>query len=86
MASLCPRIESKPIDSELLFPGNRLSTLVDYVRLLKVMSRANPLKVMAAAGLDATTWSAEATAWGQAMGQRMELGMRFGELFAAPWE
>ena len=86
MASLCPRIESKPIDTELLFPDKRLRTLVDYVRLLKVMSLANPLQVMAAAGLDASTWAAEATAWGQAMVQRMELGMRFGELFAAPWE
>ena len=86
MASLRPRIESKPIDTELLFPGKRLRTLVDYVRLLKVMSRANPVHVMAAAGLDASTWAAEATAWGQAMTQRLELGMRFGELFAAPWE
>jgi hypothetical protein len=86
MASLRPRIESRPIDTELLFPENRLRTLVDYVRLLKVMSRVNPVLVMAAAGLDVSAWSAEATAWGQAMTRRMELGMRFGELFAAPWE
>ena len=86
MASLRPRIASKPIDTELLFPDKRLRTLVDYVRLLKVMSLGNPVQVMAAAGLDASTWAAEATVWGQAMTQRMELGMRFGELFAAPWE
>ncbi len=59
---------------------------MDYVRLLKVMGRGNPLQVMAAAGLDASTWAAEATAWGQVMTQRMELGMRFGELYSAPWD
>jgi Skp family chaperone for outer membrane proteins len=86
MASLRPLIERKPIDGEVLFPGKRLPTLVDYVRLLKVMSRGNPLGAMAAVGLEAATWSAEATAWGQAMVRRLELGLRFGELFSAPWE
>lgn len=86
MVSLRPRIERKPIDGEVIFPGGRLPTLVDYVLLLKVMSRANPLQAMAAAGLDATTWSAEASAWGQVLAQRMELGLRFGELFQGPWE
>jgi hypothetical protein len=86
MASLRPRIESKPIDREVLFAEKRLRTLEDYVRLLKAMGLGNPMKVMAAAGLDAASWAAEATAWGQVMAQRLELGMRFGELFAAPWE
>ncbi len=85
LASLRPRIDSKPIDSEVIFPGKALPTLLDYVRLLKSMSLGDPMKAMASAGLDVATWSAEATAWGQAMVGRMELGMRFGELMSAPW-
>jgi hypothetical protein len=83
---LRPSIARKPIDSELIFPGRLLPTLLDYVRLLKGMSQGDPLKAMGSAGLDVATWSAVATAWGQAMVGRMALGLRFGELMAAPWE
>jgi hypothetical protein len=86
LRALRPRIESKPIDSELLFPGKALPTLLDYVRLLKGMGLGDPMKAMAAAGVDIVSWAAEATAWGQALAGRMELGLRFGELMAAPWE
>jgi hypothetical protein len=83
---LSPRIPEKPIDREALFPGKCLPTLLDYVRLLKLMGQGDPLKAMADVGLDIATWPAEATAWGQAMVGRLELGLRFGELMAAPWE
>ncbi|WP_224244416.1 hypothetical protein [Hyalangium gracile] len=84
--ALRPRIAAKPIDDEVLFPGKPLPTLLDYVRLLKAMGMGDPMKAMASAGLDIATWPAVAHAWGQAMVGRMELGMRFGELLAAPWE
>jgi len=86
LRALRPRIESKPIDSEPLFPGKALPTLLDYVRLLKGMSLGDPMKAMAAAKIDMTSWAAEATAWGQALAGRLELGLRFGELMSAPWE
>ncbi len=86
LGSLRPRIAYKPIDHEPIFPGQPLPTLLDYVRLLKEMGLGDPLKAMASAGLDVTSWSAMATAWGQAMVGRLELGLRFGELMAAPWE
>ncbi len=86
LTSLRPRIDSKPIDTEIIFPGKALPTLLHYARLLKSMSLGDPMKAMTAAGLDVFSWSAEATAWGQAMVGRVELGMRFGELMSAPWE
>jgi len=84
--ALHPRIALKPIDREVLFPGQALPTLLDYVRLLKDMGRGDPLKAMASAGVDMATWAAVANAWGQALVGRLELGLRFGELLAAPWE
>jgi hypothetical protein len=84
--ALRPRIDSKPIDGEVIFPGKPLPTLVDYVRLLKELGLGDPMKALASAGIDVATWAAVATAWGQAMMGRMELGLRFGELMAAPWE
>jgi hypothetical protein len=83
---LRPRILSKPIDSEIIVPGKALPTLLDYVRLVKSMSLGDPLKAFSSAGLDMASWAAEATAWGQAMVGRQELGLRFGELMTAPWE
>lgn len=83
---LQPRIDSKALDTEPLFPGKALPTLLDYVRLLKTMGLGDPLKAMASVGLDVAGWTAEATAWGQALSGRLELGLRFGELISAPWE
>lgn len=84
--SLWPQVPARPVDDEVILPEARLRTLMDYVRLLKTMSvSANVLEVFAAHGLTVASWTAESTAWGQAMVKRPELGLRFGELMAAPW-
>lgn len=83
---LRPRIDSKSIDMEIIFPGKALPTLLDYARLLKTLGLGDPLKALSSAGLDMAGWVAEATAWGQALTGRLELGLRFGELMTAPWE
>ncbi len=83
--SLHPRLAPSPLDGEPVFPGAALPTLVDYVRVLKALSAGDPVHVIAAAGLDMSSWSAEVTAWGQAMLQRHELGLRFSQLLSAPW-
>ena len=56
------------------------------MRLIKGLSLGDPLKAIAVAGLDMSSWAALATAWGQAMMGRVELGLRFGELMLAPWD
>ncbi|WP_164008601.1 hypothetical protein [Pyxidicoccus trucidator] len=85
--TLRPQLPGRPIDDEVILPDARLPTLMDYVLLLKQLSGggADVLAVFAAHGLTVESWTAEATAWGRAMTGRMELGLRFGELMAAPW-
>ncbi|TSC22838.1 hypothetical protein [Corallococcus sp. Z5C101001] len=87
LSTLQPRLDPRPLDSEVLFPGAALPTLVDYARMIKALQRGGDvLKLFETAGLTPVTWAAQATAWGQAMVGRMELGMRFAELLGAPWE
>ncbi|WP_426754785.1 hypothetical protein [Myxococcus sp. Y35] len=76
----------QPLDMEVCFPEARLRTLLDYVRLLKTLSMSNDaLAVFEAQGLTVATWTSEATAWGALLTRRMELALRFGELFQGPW-
>lgn len=83
---LLPQVPGQSIDDEVIFPEGRLRTLMDYARLLKAMSGSSDvMAVFSAHGLTVESWTAECTAWGRAMTGRMELGLRFGELMAAPW-
>ncbi|MFP2912436.1 hypothetical protein ACLESD_46935, partial [Pyxidicoccus sp. 3LFB2] len=85
--TLRPQLPGRPLDDEVILPEARLRTLMDYVLLLKQLSGggADVLAVFAAHGLTVESWTAECTAWGQALTGRLELGLRFGELMAAPW-
>ncbi|WP_375756297.1 hypothetical protein [Corallococcus exercitus] len=87
LVTLQPRVPLKPVDREVVFPETAFPTLVDYARMIKAMQRGGDvMKLFDTLGLTPATWAAQATAWGQAMVGRMELGMRFGELLTAPWE
>lgn len=83
---LNPRGPVQPLDLEVCFPEARLRTLLDYTRLLKVMSVNNDvMAVFEAHGLSVATWTSEATAWGTLLVRRPELALRFGVLFQGPW-
>ncbi|NVI99615.1 hypothetical protein HV824_16010 [Myxococcus sp. AM009] len=83
---LSPRGPVQPLDLEEWFPEARLRTLLDYTRLLKVMSANNDvMAVFEAHGLSVATWTSEATAWGALLVRRPELALRFSELFQGPW-
>ncbi|WP_240358554.1 hypothetical protein [Myxococcus vastator] len=83
---LNPRGPVQPLDLEVCFPEARLRTLLDYTRLLKVMSANNDvMAVFEAHGLSVATWTSEATAWGALLVRRPELALRFGALFQGPW-
>ncbi len=86
LETLRPRIESKPIDSEPIFPGKVLSTPLDYARLFKAMTLGDQAKALASVGLDRHSLSEEALAWGQVAQKRPELRKRIKELMDAPWE
>jgi len=51
----------------VVFPGQRVARLSDYVRLLKGMQTGNMAGALKAAGLDMTSYTQVATAWGQKM-------------------
>ncbi|MCP3058819.1 hypothetical protein LXT21_08550 [Myxococcus sp. K38C18041901] len=81
-----PQVELLPIDVEVIFPGATMASVLDYSRTLKALSGAGDwMELLAANGLSMTTWSTEARAWGEAMIRRPELGLRFSQLFHAPW-
>ncbi|MHA7627858.1 hypothetical protein [Corallococcus sp. M7] len=87
LVTLQPRVPLKDVDREVLFPESAFPTLVDYARMIKAMQQGGDvMKLFETLGLTPATWAAQATAWGQAMVGRMDLGMRFGELLTAPWE
>ncbi|WP_426733446.1 hypothetical protein [Myxococcus faecalis] len=81
-----PQVELLPIDVEVIFPGATMASVLDYSRTLKALSgNGDWLELLAANGLSMTSWSTEARAWGEAMVRRPELGLRFSQLFHAPW-
>ncbi|MBN9688485.1 MULTISPECIES: hypothetical protein [unclassified Corallococcus] len=87
LVTLQPRVPLKDVDREVLFPESAFPTLVDYARMIKAMQQGGDvMKLFETLGLTPATWAAQATAWGQAMVGRVDLGMRFGELLTAPWE
>ncbi|QAT82327.1 hypothetical protein EJ065_0722 [Corallococcus coralloides] len=87
LVTLQPRVPLKPVDREVLFPESAFPTLVDYARMIKAMQQGGDvMKLFETLGLTPATWAAQATAWGQVLVGRMDLGMRFGELLTAPWE
>ncbi|MBL0692317.1 hypothetical protein [Comamonas sp. JC664] len=84
---LRPQGPAQPLDQEVCFPEARLRTLVDYARLVKAVSvnNADALAVFEAHGLTVAAWSSEATAWGALLSRRMDLALRFSELFQGAW-
>nr|BDT31258.1 hypothetical protein MFMH1_09270 [Myxococcus sp. MH1] len=81
-----PQVELLPIDVEVIFPGATMASVLDYSRILKALSMGDDaLEVFAANGLSVTSWGTEGRAWGEAMIRRPELGLRFSQLFHAPW-
>ncbi|QDE66284.1 hypothetical protein BHS09_04320 [Myxococcus xanthus] len=83
---LNPRGPVQPLDLEVCFPEARLRTLLDYTRLLKVISANNDvMAVFEVHGLSVAAWTSEATAWGALLVRRPELASRFGALFQGPW-
>lgn len=81
---LIPAIELLPIDREAL-AAPPISTLLDYVELMKQMSGGNPLEVFAQAGLDIAAWTRTCNEWGTVMMRRPDAAMRFATLLQAVW-
>jgi tetratricopeptide (TPR) repeat protein len=67
-----------PNDADpVVFPGQRVARLSDYVRIMKGMQSGNPMGVLAQMGLDMQAYGQVATQWGQAMQRDPSLVHKF---------
>ncbi len=66
----------------VVFPGQRVARLSDYVGLMKQMQTGNMMGALAAYGLDMTGYSQVAMAWGQKMAGDSTLTAKFSSMMA----
>jgi hypothetical protein len=67
----------------VVFPGQKIARLSDYVRVMKAMQSGNPMGALAQMGLDMGTYSQAAMAWGQKMAQDPTLTAKFTKMMQA---
>jgi hypothetical protein len=64
----------------VVFPGQPVAKLSDYVRLMKLMQTGNMMGALQQYGLDMTSYMAVATAWGQKLGADPLLTAKFSQM------
>ncbi len=67
----------------LLFPGQKVQKLSDYVRLMKRMQGGDFMAAIAEYGLDLTSYSSVATAWGAKLAADPGLSEKFSRMMAS---
>lgn len=66
----------------VVFPGQRVARLSDYVGLMKGMQSGNMMGALGQYGLDMMGYASVATAWGQRLAQDAVLNAKFGQMMA----
>lgn len=66
----------------VVFPGQRVARLSDYVGLMKAMQTGNMMGALGHYGLDMMGYAAVATAWGQKLGADPVLNGKFAQMMA----
>jgi hypothetical protein len=66
----------------VVFPGQRVARLSDYVGLMKAMQTGNMMGALNQYGLDMMGYSSVATMWGQKMASDPVLGNKFSQMMA----
>ncbi len=64
----------------LVFPGQKVARLSDYVRILKAMQAGNAMGALEQYGLDMMSYGQVAMAWGQKLAADAMLNARFAEM------
>ena len=64
----------------MVFPGQPVARLSDYVRLMKVMQTGNMMGALAQYGLDMMSYAQVATAWGQKLAADPVLNAKFSQM------
>jgi tetratricopeptide (TPR) repeat protein len=75
-------IQQGPADANdvVVFPGQRVGRLSDYVRMMKAMNSGGVNAALQAFGLDMASYSQVAMAWGQRISADPDLAMRFSRM------
>ena len=68
----------------IVFPGQALARLSDYVRLMKGMQSGDMNGALRAAGLDMASYAAAAAAWGMRMAQDPVLMTKYTNMISRP--
>jgi hypothetical protein len=68
----------------LVFPGQRLARLSDYVRLMKAMQTGDMNGALRAAGMDMASYGAAAGAWGMKMASDPVLTAKYMAMIQQP--
>ncbi len=66
----------------VVFPGQRVAKLSDYVGIMKGMQTGNMMGALQAYGLDMMSYAQVATAWGQKLGSDPTLNAKFAAMMA----
>jgi tetratricopeptide (TPR) repeat protein len=66
----------------VVFPGQKVARLSDYVGLMKQMQTGNMMGALGALGLDMTAYSQVAMAWGQKLAADPTLNAKFAQMMA----
>jgi hypothetical protein len=66
----------------MVFPGQRVARLSDYVNLMKSMRTGNMMGALGQYGLDMMGYASVATAWGQKLGADPTLNAKFADMLA----
>ncbi len=66
----------------VVFPGQRVARLSDYVGLMKAMQTGNMMGALGHYGLDMMGYASVATAWGQKLGADPTLNAKFAAMMA----
>ena len=73
-----PQMGGNPADADpVVFPGQKVARLSDYVRIIKGMQTGDMNGALRAAGIDMNEYSQAATAWGQRLAQDPPLMEKF---------
>jgi hypothetical protein len=64
----------------VVFPGQRVSKLSDYVRIMKGMQSGNPMAALAQAGLDMQSYGQVTMQWAQAMQRDSTLVQKYARM------
>jgi hypothetical protein len=77
-----PTAPAAPLPDPVIFPGEKLSKLSEYVAVMKGVMKGDMASALARAGIDMAGYARMAAMWGQKMATDPALAARYGQMMA----